>query len=55
MPHGQRFDETMSCGEIYRAAEEKPGLFAQKVRDPLEMYRNGELKQALESAGAVAA
>ena len=34
MPHGQRFDESMSCGKICRAAEEKPGLFALKVRDP---------------------
>src|ERR1035441_7203583 len=50
MPHGQRFDESMSCGEICPGAEEKPGLVAQKVRDP-QNAADGE-NYGLEAQGS---
>jgi hypothetical protein len=32
--HAQKFDQSISYGNIWRSAEEKPGLFARKVRLP---------------------
>jgi hypothetical protein len=34
MPHRQGFNQSMSCADICCGAEEKPGLFARKVRAP---------------------